>query len=186
MVRRISFLLHRAAHGLAAAVCIGLLACGGGGDATAPDPNPPQHDPAPDPNPPDQPPPPNEGIVGTYGLVVVNDSKPGQMVLLSNPDGGAIGLYRFDASTTLSLTALGTYTVSMKLQDDKDNYEIYDEGEFKWSANGNLISLTFESARDGRKYPGMGSPAEAAVAIKYDMDGDGNPDTVLGFERVGG
>jgi hypothetical protein len=25
-----------------------------------------------------------------------------------------------------------------------------------------------------------------AVAVKYDMDGDGTPDTVLGFARVGG
>jgi hypothetical protein len=185
MVRCLSFLLRRVSHLLAGALCIALLACGGGGDATAPDPNPPQHDPAPDPNPPDQPPPPSEGIVGTYALVVVNDSKPGQMVLLSNPDGAAIGLYRFDASTTLSLTATQGYTLTMKLEDDKNSYLLEDQGDFKWTGTDNgLLSLTFESGRDGRTYPGLGKPA--GVVIKYDMDGDGAPDTVLGFERVGG
>jgi hypothetical protein len=185
---RIPFRLRRAAQGIAVALCLTLAACSGGSDATAPDPNPDpgQHDPAPHPDPNPQPGPnPDEGtLVGSYGLVTINDSKPGQMVLLSNPDGKAIGLYRFDASTTVSFDALGGYKLTMNLQDDKNNYEIFDEGDFKWHMQDNLIALTFESKRDGRTYQGVANPQ--AVAVKYDMDGDGTPDTVLGFARVGG
>jgi hypothetical protein len=186
---RVPFRLYRAAQGIGVALCLALAACSGGGDATAPDPNPDpgQHPaPNPDPNPNPQPNPnPDEGtLVGSYGLVSINDSKPGQMVLLSNPDGKAIGLYRFDAATTVSFDALGGYKLDVKLQDDKNNYEFYDEGDFKWHMQDNVIALTFESNRDGRTYQGFANP-QAAV-LKYDTDGDGTPDTVLGFARIGG
>jgi len=40
------------------------------------------------------------------------------------------------------------------------------------------------SAKTGGIYPGAGNAQ--GVVIKYDIDGDGVPDTILGFVRVGG
>jgi hypothetical protein len=82
MVRRLSLLLCRAVFGLTTALSLALTGCGGGSDATAPDPEPGRHDPAPHPDPQPQP---DAGVPGTYGLVLVNGSQAGGMVLLSNP-----------------------------------------------------------------------------------------------------
>ena len=61
--------------------------------------------PGPTPEPPTIPedPPAQGGIQGTYVLTQINNSQPGQMVTVANPDGVVIGLYRFDAATTLTL-----------------------------------------------------------------------------------
>jgi hypothetical protein len=187
MVRRVSLLLYRAVLGLTTALSLTLLGCGGGSDATAPDPDPGHHvpDPGPDPQPQPQPQPdPDVGLAGTYGLVIINNgSKPGQMVLLSNPDGVAIGLYRFDAATSLTLTADGTYTLTMRLADDKNTYILHDDGQFESTPDGEQQSLTFESATEAGIYPGAANTE--GLVIKYDIDGDGNPDTILGFARIG-
>ena len=189
MVRRLSLLLYRAVLGLTTALSLALVGCGGGSDATAPDPG--QHDPAPhpdpqpDPQPQPQPQPqPDAGVPGTYGLVLVNGSKPGQMVLLSNPDGAAIGLYRFDAATSLTLSADHTYELTMRLADDKNTYLLHDTGNYEVTPNGEKLSLTFISQGDGGTYPGVSSGNGAVV--DYDIDGDGTPETFLGFARIGG
>jgi hypothetical protein len=118
MPRRFPFL--RATHGLAGGLCAALVACSGAsGGPTAPDgpgddgPTAPVPVPVPDPVPPDTDPPgddipgptqPGDNITGTHVLTRVNDSQPGQLVTLTNPDGRVIGLYRFQEKTILGLT----------------------------------------------------------------------------------
>ena len=45
----------------------------------------------------------------------INNSQPGQMVTVANPDGTVIGLYRFDAGTQLALDALQTFSLPAAL-----------------------------------------------------------------------
>jgi len=187
MVRRLSLLLCRTVLGLTTAFSLALTGCGGGGDATAPDPDPGQHDPAPHPDPQPQPQPqpqPDAGVPGTYGLVLVNGSQAGRMVLLSNPDGGAIGLFRFDAATSLTLSADHTYELTMRLADDKNTYLLHDTGNYEVTPTGEKLSLTFISQGAAGTYPGV-STGNGAV-VDYDIDGDGTPETFLGFVRIGG
>src|SRR5690349_12089956 len=91
--------------GLEATMVALSFACSGGGSGgTAPDlpgdplpapeqpgagPGPTQPGPTPAPGP-EQP----AGIQGTYLLTQINNSKPGQLVTVANPDGAVIGLYR--------------------------------------------------------------------------------------------
>jgi len=190
MVRRLATLLSRAALALTTALSLALVACGGGSDATAPDPNPNpgQHEPTPQPQPQPQPEPqpqPDAGLPGSYGLILINnESKPGQLALLSDPDGTVIGLYRFDGSSSLTLNADHSYQLTMRLTDDKNTYLLLDEGHYQATPDGDRLSLTFMSAKTGGIYPGAGNAQ--GVAIKYDIGGDGIPDTVLGFVRIGG
>jgi hypothetical protein len=72
----------------------------------------------------------------------------------------------------------------MRLADDKNTYLLLDEGQYQATPDGDRLSLTFVSAKNAGVYPGAGN-AEGVV-IKYDIDGDGVPDTVLGFVRIGG
>ena len=183
MVRRFSLLLYRAVLGLTTALSLALTGCGGGGDATGPDPDPGQHDPAPHPEPQPQPQP-DAGVLGTYGLVLVNGSQAGRVVLLSNPDGAAIGLFRFDAATSLTLSADHTYELTMRLADDKDTYLLHDTGDYEVTQDGEKLSLTFISQGAAGTYPGT-STGNGTV-VDYDIDGDGTPETFLGFVRIGG
>src|SRR5262245_24584362 len=119
MVRRFSLLVS-------AALCLALLACGGGGDALGPDvhhpdpgtpqePGNPGNPGTPDPGTPQIPNDPNPAppVAGGYTLGLINEANPGQIVLLSNPDGSVIGLYRFVAASTLILDPLGGYTLTL-------------------------------------------------------------------------
>ena len=182
MTHRPTTLRRRAAGALACALGLLLSACGGGNDATAPDPGPPTHDPTPGPQqpPPDQ----NAGITGQYVLTQINGSKPGQMVSVANPDGILIGLYRFDASTTLTLDPLQTFELQINYSDDKGAYGLGDQGEFKSPGEvQGTLALTFTSAVYGDAFEG--GATDGVVAIQYDFDGDGRPDTVFTFQRVG-
>jgi hypothetical protein len=207
MHRRFSF--HRAAHGLAGALCIVLLACSGGKDVTGPglpddDPPPGPVDPGPgdpgpvdpgpgDPGPVDPGPGPvNPGptqpgiIAGTYTLTQINNSTPGQTVTVANPDGQVIGLYRFQASTTLILDPLGGYSLSIEYQDEKGDYSITDVGEYKWTGtDGGVVQLSFSSATWGDAFEGAAA-TDGSAAFRYDFDGDGQADTVFGFQQVTG
>jgi hypothetical protein len=172
--------------GFAASLALVLTACSGGASGpTAPD-EPPIPDPAPAPHP--QPPPPpqgNAGITGTYRLIQINGSTPGQMVSVANPDGILIGLYRFDATTQLVLDPLQTFTLDIRYRDDKGEYQLPDEGEFKAATPpGDGLGLTFSSAIYGDKFTGAAS--DGMIGISYDFDGDGRLDTVFLFQRVGG
>jgi hypothetical protein len=180
--------------GLEATMVALSFACSGGGSGgTAPDlpgdplpapeqpgagPGPTQPGPTPAPGP-EQP----AGIQGTYLLTQINNSKPGQLVTVANPDGAVIGLYRFDAATTLTLDPLQTFTLEMRYSDDKSDYGYDDHGEFKspGAVEGSL-ALTFTSADYGDEFSGIA--VDGTVALTYDFDGDGQPETTFGFQRV--
>jgi len=106
------------------------------------------------------------------------------MVTISNPDGKVIGLYRFDAATTLDLDALQTFSMQLRFSDDKGDYGLPDEGEFKGAgpeADG-VLPLTFSSTLYDDSFTGV--VVGDIVAIKYDIDGDGQADTSFGFRRA--
>lgn len=164
-----------ATKALALTLALALAGCGGGSDAAAPNPEPPGQAPG-------DPPPVQGGVQGTYVLEQINDSKPGQLVTISNPDGTVIGLYRFEA-TTLTLDALQTFDLSLRFTDDKSPFQLDDAGDFKPAgpANQGALPFTFHSNTYGDSFTGVVLQDE--VAIKYDLDGDGQPETSFGFRR---
>jgi hypothetical protein len=152
-------------HALVAAGCLGLLACGGDSGGTGPRPG-------------------GGSPAGSYALRAINDARPGQTVLLSNPDGGAIGLYQFDGNSDLRITEQHTYRLVLRFADEKSAYEYDDQGTVSGvdDADGGRI-LTFESDSYGGSF--MGRYTEDGVTtMQYDVDGDGEADTSLGFSRV--
>jgi hypothetical protein len=175
---RRAFIVFGFALGLVLAACSGK-----GGDATAPEPDPAPHEPAPAPHDPGPVPGPDAGVQGHYVLAQINNSQPGQLVTIANPDGTVIGLYRFDAATTLDMDALQTFDLRLRYTDDKAQYELPDEGEFKQAGpvSEGALPLTFTSAAYGDAFTGV--VLQDIVAIKYDFDGDGEPDTSFGFQR---
>ena len=144
----------RPAHALTGALCLVLLACSGGKDASGP--NPPTDEPG--------------SITGAYVLARINDSEPGQMVTLANPDGTVIGLYRFHENSQLELADDLTWTLSLEFED---------EGQFTREAGDDLEfnSAVFEDVF-------RGTAKEGVAAIRYDLDGDGESDTIFAFTRV--
>jgi hypothetical protein len=177
--------MNAAAKAIALALAFGLgpAGCSGGSrDVAGPDlPEPP----APGPQPPTQEPPPpapNPGVQGTYVLAQINQSQPGQLVTIANPDGLVIGLYRFEA-TTMSMDALQTFAFSLSYTDDKSQFNIDDAGEFKQAGpitQEGALPLTFYSNVFGDQFTGV--VLNGVVAIKYDFDGDGQLDTSFGFQ----
>ena len=173
---------------LALGLVLALAACSGGSrDATGPDPEPPVHQPLPEPipEPPAPAPAPNPGgVQGSYVLEQINQSQPGQLVTIANPDGLVIGLYRFEA-TTMSMDALQTFALSLSYTDDKTQFSLDDTGEFKQAgptSQEGALPLTFYSDVYGDQFTGV--VLNGMVAIKYDFDGDGQLDTSFGFQRV--
>jgi hypothetical protein len=162
---------------IALGLMLGLaLGCGGGkGDATGPDPEPPTQDPGT--------PAPNPGVQGRYVLEQINSSAPGQLVTIANPDGAVIGLYRFEA-TALTLDALQTFELGLRYSDDKTPFALDDAGDFvpAGPVSEGALPLTFRSAVYGDSFTGV--VLGEIVAIKYDFDGDGRPDTSFGFRRT--
>jgi hypothetical protein len=123
-------------------------------------------------------------VQGTYVLTQINQSEPGQLVTIANPDGLVIGLYRFEA-TTMSMDALQTFAFSLSYTDDKSQFSIDDAGEFKQAgpmSQEGALPLTFYSDVFGDQFTGV--VLNGIVAIKYDFDGDGQLDTSFGFRRV--
>lgn len=178
---------------LALSLALALAACSGGSrDATGPDPAPPVQDPlppGPDPGPPapDPEPPapaPQPGVQGTYVLAQINQSTPGQLVTIANPDGLVIGLYRFEA-TTMSMDALQTFALSLSYTDDKTQFTLDDAGEFKQAgpiSQDGALPLRFYSDVYGDQFTGV--VLNGFVAIRYDFDGDGQPETSFAFQRI--
>ena len=171
---------------LAILLALGLAGCSGGSRGpTGPDlPDPPP----PGPQPPTQEPPPapapQPGVQGTYVLAQINQSQPGQLVTIANPDGLVIGLYRFEA-TTMSMDALQTFAFSLSYTDDKSEFSIDDGGEVKQAgpiSQEGALPLTFYSDVYGDQFTGV--VLNGIAAIKYDFDGDGQLDTSFGFQRV--
>jgi hypothetical protein len=180
---RDTLITRRLALALGCALGLTLAACSGGsGDATAPDADPPTHDPGPTPDPtPD----PNAGIPGHYTLEQINGSQPGQLVTIANPDGKVIGLYRFDAASTLEMDGLQTFNLQLRYTDDKAEYGLPDAGEFKQEgpvSQEGALPLTFSSTEYDDSFTGVA--LGDIVAIQYDIDGDGQPDTKFGFRRA--
>lgn len=164
----------RAAAAIALALVLG--GCGGGGDATGPEPDPPAQDPGV--------PAPSPGVQGTYVLEQINNSQPGQLVTIANPDGLVVGLYRFEA-TALTMDALQRFTLGLRYTDDKTQYALDDDGDFvpAGPASEGALPLTFRSAVYGDSFTGV--VLEDIVAIRYDFDGDGQPETSFAFRRAG-
>jgi hypothetical protein len=160
---------------LALAMAVGLAGCGGSSSPAESDQGPPINDPGTiDPT---------LAIPGSYLLEQINDSKPGQLVTLANPDGEVIALYRFEA-TTLTLDVFKTFAFSLRYTDDKGQYGIDDQGEFEQAgpvSGQGALPLTFSSAAYGDAFTGV--ELGGIVAIEYDFDGDGQADTKLGFRH---
>jgi hypothetical protein len=177
--------MRRAFITLGCALTLALAACSGkGGDATAPDPDPAPHDPGPTPHDPGPAPGPDAGVQGHYVLAQINSSQPGQLVTIANPDGTVIGLYRFDAATTMDMDALQTFDLRLRFTDDKAPLGIDDAGEFKQAGpvSEGALPLTFTSATWDDAFTGV--VLGEFLAIKYDFDGDGQPETSFGFQRT--
>lgn len=174
----------------ALALAIAVAGCSGGsGDATGPDPVPPGDPqnpaplplPAPEPEPEPEPQP--QPGVRTYVLAQINNSTPGQLVTISNPDGLVIGLYWFEP-TTLTLDALQRFELVLRYTDDKTPFGIDDAGEFKQAGpvTGGALPVVFSSAVYDDKFTGL--LLDDVVAINYDFDGDGRLDTSFTFQRA--
>jgi hypothetical protein len=168
---------------LGLALAFALTGCGGKSDDVA-GPNVPRPN-DPPPNVPEIPAPNQGGVQGSYVLERINDSEPGQLVTISNPDGRVIGLYRFQP-TTLIMDPLQTFELQLRYSDDKTPGGIDDEGEFKGGpvdADG-ALPLTFYSAVYDDQFTGV--VLNGKVGITYDFDGDGELDTFFSFRLVPG
>jgi hypothetical protein len=153
---------------IAILLALALAGCSGGsGDSTGPDLPEPPAGPQPQPQPQPQPPPtqdpeppvpaPQPGVQGTYTLERINESEPGQLVTIANPDGLVIGLYRFDV-TTLTMDALQTFAFSLSYTDDKAQFGYDDAGEFKQAgpmSQEGALPLTFYSDTYGDQFTGV-------------------------------
>lgn len=205
MSRRLSLYTRRVPYALVCALGLALAACSGGSDTTAPTPDPIPHpqpgpepapqpapdpqpapQPAPDPQPAPQPTPaPQSGnIAGSYQLIQINNSQPGQLVTITNPDGHVAGLYRFNAGTQLSIDAQGQFAVTYSYSDDKSDLGYDDQGQIQQvGETGGSIALLFGSAVYHDQWQGIA--VDGVVMFTYDFDGDGQPETTFGFQRVG-
>jgi hypothetical protein len=167
------------ALGLALALALGCS--GGSGDPSGPGPDP---EPLPHPQPQDpETPAPNPGVQGRYVLEQINNSAPGQLVTIANPDGVVIGLYRFEA-TILTLDAVQSFELGLRYSDDKTPFALDDAGDFvpAGPVSQGALPLTFRSAVYGDSFTGV--VLDGIVAIQYDFDGDGRPETSFGFRRA--
>ena len=192
MPRRVTRFSRRVSSALVCAAGLVLLACGGGSDVTAPDPGPdplpvplPAPQPAPQPGPDPAPQPaPAPAIAGSYALIQINNSQPGQLVTIANPDGIVVGLYRFAAAMQLTVDQQQHFTLTVRYSDDKDQFGYDDEGEVTPAGQtGGSIALLFGSATWGDSFSGIYT--DGVIAFSYDLDGDGRPETTFAFQRVG-
>ena len=188
---RLALYIRRVRYALACTLGLVLAACGGGSDTTAPTPDPIPHpqpapepapEPAPQPNP--QPTPQPASIAGTYQLIQINNSEPGQLVTIANPDGGVIGLYRFDTGTRLTVDAQDQFQLTFSYTDDKSGLGFGDMGHIaEVGRTGGSTALVFSSGIYGDTFQGIA--VDGVIMISYDFDGDGRMDTSFGFQRVG-
>ncbi|HKT59795.1 MAG TPA: hypothetical protein VJQ46_07070 [Gemmatimonadales bacterium] len=196
---RLALYTRRVPYALACALGLALAACGGGGDTTAPTQDPVPHpmpgpepapqpgpQPAPQPGPNPQPTPqpaPNPGIAGTYQLIQINNSQPGQLVTVANPDGSVVGLYRFANTTQLTVNGQGQFAVTFSYTDDKNQFALDDQGQVAEAGEtGGSIALAFSSAIYGDSFQGIA--VDGVIMFSYDFDGDGRTDTTFAFQRI--
>jgi hypothetical protein len=172
------------------ALAVALAACSGGSnDPTGPGPGPGPEQPGPEPGvpgpgtPAPEEPAQSPGVQGNYVLERINQSEPGQLVTIANPDGLVIGLYRFEA-TVLTMDALQTFALALRYTDDKTQFVLDDAGEFKQAGpiSQGALPLTFSSDVYGDAFTGVA--LEDIVTINYDFDGDGQLDTSFAFRRA--
>lgn len=95
-----------------------------------------------------------------------------------------IGLYRLDVNTQLSLDALQTFDLQIRCCDDKDSYGLDAKGVQALRSDRGRSGGNVHSAVYGDFFVGVAT--QGIVSIKYDFDGEGQLDTVLSFQRVGG
>jgi hypothetical protein len=193
MPPRLHLYTRRVPYALACALGLALAACGGGSDTTAPTPDPIPHpapgpepapQPAPDPQPTPEPTPEPAGIAGTYQLIQINNSTPGQLVTLTNPDGNVAGLYRFRAATQLTVDAENHFTLTFSYTDDKSELGYEDQGQIlEVGETGGSTALLFGSLVYHDQFQGIA--VDGVIMFSYDFDGDGNTDTSFGFQRIG-
>ena len=158
-------------------LALGLTACSGkAGNVTGPTNDPGPQNPGPGPD---------AGPAGGYVLEQINGSAPGQLVTLANPGGEVIGLYRFDAASTLELDAKHAFHLALRYTDDKEQLGIDDSGRYDPAgpvAEDGSQPLTLSSAFYGDVFAGV--VLGNIVALRYDFDGDGQWDTSFGFRRA--
>jgi hypothetical protein len=201
MSRRLSLYTRRVPYALACALGLALAACGGGSDTTGPTPDPIPHpapgpqpapqpapqptpQPAPDPQPTPDPAPQPSAIAGTYQLIQINNSQPGQLVTITNPDGHVVGLYRFDTGTRLIVDAQDGFELTFSYTDDKSGLGYGDMGHIdQVGQTGGSTALVFSSGIYGDSFQGIA--VDGVIMISYDFDGDGQAETSFGFQRVG-
>jgi hypothetical protein len=197
MSRRLSLYTRRASYAVACALGLAVAACGGGSDTTAPTPDPIPHpapgpepapqpapQPAPDPQPTPDPAPQPSSIVGTYHLIQINNSQPGQLVTITNPDGNVAGLYRFDATTQLVVDADNRFALKFSYTDDKSELGYEDQGQvLALGETGGSTALQFGSFFYLDQFEGIA--VDGVIMISYDFDGDGQAETSFAFQRIG-
>jgi hypothetical protein len=83
------------------------------------------------------------------------------------------------------LDPMGGYSLSLEYSDEKGNYVLGDDGEYKWSGAEGGVLLSFESETWGDAFTGAARHDGGAV-IDYDFDGDGRADTRFEFQQVTG
>lgn len=203
MPRRLALYTRRVPYALACALGLALAACGGGSDTTAPTPDPVPHpmpgpepapqpvpdpqpgpQPAPDPQPTPQPTPQPPSIAGTYQLIQINNSQPGQLVTIANPDGSVVGLYRFDTGTQLTVDAQNQFELTFSYTDDKSALGYADMGHIaEVGETGGSTALLFSSGIYDDSFQGIA--VDGVIMFSYDFDGDGATETSFGFQRIG-
>jgi hypothetical protein len=170
--------MNAAAKVLAFGIILSLAGCSGkGSDTTGPDSDPPTNDPGT--------PAPHGIMQGSYLLEQINQSTPGKLVTISNPDGEVIGLYRFDAASRLELQADQAFALTLLYSNDIKKLILEDRGQLEQAgaaSDEGAMPLTFTSATYGDAFTGV--VLGDIVAVKYDFDGDGEMETSLGFRRV--
>ncbi len=186
MSRSLASALRRASSMLMVTLSTVSVACSGGGNSPA-EPGPPEPPTMPvppvEPGPGNEPGPPvfTNHIDGTYALRLVNDAGPGQTVTLADSAGNVIGLYRFLANTTLGVSVDQHWSLSLHYEDNGAARRLEDEGKFKRYGE-DARDLVFESAIYGDQFYGVA--IDGMAVIQYDFDGDGEAETVFGFDRI--
>ena len=91
---------------------------------------------------------------------------------------------RFRAGTSLSIDAQGQFALTFSYTDDKSELGYDDQGEIQQvGETGGSIALLFGSSVYHDQWQGIA--VDGVVMFTYDFDGDGQPETTFGFQRVG-
>jgi hypothetical protein len=123
-------------------------------------------------------------IAGTYQLIQINNSQPGQLVTITNPNGHVAGLYRFNAGTRLTVDAQDGFELTFSYTDDKSSLGYGDMGTVEQvGETGGSTALVFSSGIYGASFQGIA--VDGVIMFSYDFDGDGQAETTFSFQLVG-